>query len=327
MNQQLQEKCQLFIANRDAIKENFKWENEYIIPACSMLYTEKDTLADKEALMQCNDIVKKEAGIFSNFRGNVKMVLITKMELSDNPKQYFDKVVKIYNLLKKDKWCASEYTVIAAMTIADYEGDSEPEEIVEKVRILYAQMKENHPFLTSEEDTSFAALLAMSELEELEVLEEMEICFNALKPKFSSSNAVQSLSHILALDTRDTEAKCRGVLELYELLKKKGKKYDSSSLSILGGLNMIDLPNEELVSEIVEVDEYLKKQKGFGVFGIGGSQRLLYATALVMNSYTSERTNMQAMVLTSTVAVMIAEQMAMMAAIMAANASMAASSN
>lgn len=326
MNQSLKEKCQVFVANKEAIEKKFKWESSYVIPACGMLYTEKNVTVNSEKLEQCNDIVKKEMSIFSNFRGCVKMVLISKMALSDNPKSYLDKVVRTYDLLKKHRISATEYTALAAMVIADNDAVTEPEGVVEKVKILYDQMKKNHPLLTSSEDAAFASLLAMSELTEDVVLKEMEVCYNALLPKFSSSNAVQSLSHILALDTRDSEVKCNEVVTLYEMLKKKGKKYDSSAISVLGGLIMLDVEKDKLVSDILEVDAYLKEQKGFGFWGIGDKQRLLYATALVMNWYTSGKEEMQITILTSSVALMIAEQMAMLAAISAANAA-AASAN
>lgn len=326
MNQKLQEKCQLFVANKEVIEKEFKWENSYVIPASSMIFTEKDVAVDGRKLEECNDIVKKEVSVFSNFRGNVKMVLISKMALSDHPKAYLDKVVKIYDLLKKHKVSATEYTALAAMVIADNDAVTEPEEVVEKVKNLYDQMKKNHPILTSSEDVSFAALLAMSELTEDVVLKEMEVCYKALLPKFSSSNAVQSLSHILALDTRDAEEKCNDVVELYELLKENKKKYDSSAISVLGGLIMLGVEKDELVSNILEVDAYLKEQKGFGFWGVGEKQRLLYATSLVMNWYTSGNDKMQVTMLTSSVAVMIAEQMAMLAAITAVNAA-AASAN
>lgn len=327
MNQKLQEKCQLFVANKEAIEKNFKWESSYVMPACGMLYTEKDVAVQSEKLLQCNDIVKKETSVFSNFRGCVKLVFISKMALSKHPKAYFDKVVQIYNLMKKHKISASEYTVLAAMSIADNDAVTEPEAIVEKAKTLYDRMKKDHPFLTSSEDTTFAALLAMSGLAEDVVEKEMEVCYKTLLPEFSSSNAVQSLSHILALDERNAEEKCKEVVALRDMLKDKGKKYDSAAISILGGLIMLDVDKEQIVSDILEVDAYLKEQKGFGFWGIGEKQRLMYASALVMNYYTSGGEKMETAMLTSSIAVMIAEEMAMLAAITAANAAAASAAN
>ena len=83
MNEQLQEKCQLFIQNKEALKKQFKWDSSYVIPACSMLYTEHNNTVNNEKIAQCNNILKKRTGAFSNLRGIVKPVLISKMAFSD----------------------------------------------------------------------------------------------------------------------------------------------------------------------------------------------------------------------------------------------------
>lgn len=75
----------------------------------------------------------------------------------------------------------------------------------------------------------------------------------------------------------------------------------------------------------MEVDAYLKKQKGFGIMGVGEKQRLLYAATLVMNQCASGKDSAQTTMLTSAVSVMIAEQMALLAAVTVAVVSSTAS--
>lgn len=327
MNQQLQEKCNLFGINREKIAKQFTWESAYIIPVSSMLYTGQNTMADIEKLKMCNSIVKKKAGAFSSFRGCVKMALVTEMALSQEPEVFFDQVSQIYKMLKKAGWSGSEHLVAAAMAIAGAMDAGEAGAVIDRTRALYDGMKKKHPFLTSSEDIAFAVLLAMSGLEQEELLAEMETCYNTLKPSFLSSNAVQMLSHILALDTREAQVKCRQVLDLQDQLKRRGKRFDSNSLAILGGLVLLDIEQEKLVSEIVEADEYLKGQKGFGVFGIGEKQRLLYAALLVMDRYVTEKESMQMTMITSAVATILAQQMAMILAVTSVNAAMVASNS
>lgn len=326
MNQQLQEQCELFVANKEAIQKKFRWEDAGMIAACSILFAKEGVLADGDILAQCKAIVKKETGVLSNFQSAVELVLISKMALSGAPEKYLMNVKNIYDRLKKNKVSGSEYSVVTAMLIADQAETVDPDEIAVKIKSLYAQMKKEHPFLTGSEDITFAALLAMSGLSEDVVLKEMEECYPILKNTFSSSNAVQSLSHILALDTKDVQTKCEEVVTLYHMLKQQGKKYDSTALPILGGLSILEIDKEALVSDIVEVDAYLKKQKGFGILGIGEKQRLLFATSLVMNRYAAGEQTTQVTMLTSSVAIVISEQLAMLAAISAASAA-ASSSN
>ena len=58
-------------------------------------------------------------------------------------------------------------------------------------------MKEKHPWLTSDEDIPFAAMLAVSDLDTDSLISEMEKNYEILKQKFSDKNAVQTLSHVL----------------------------------------------------------------------------------------------------------------------------------
>lgn len=325
MNQQLQEKSNLFVINRERIAKQFAWESPYIIPVSSMLFTEQNRMADIERLKQCNAILKRKAGAFSSFRGCAKMALITRMALSENPEAYFDQVSQVYQMLKKIRWAGSEHLVVAAMTIAGHVQPETVSEIVDRTGGLYAQMKSNHPFLTSDEDVTFAVLLALSGIEQDTLIGEMETCYQILKPAFLSSNAVQTLSHILALDARTSGVKCRQVMELYESLKQQGRRFDSDSLAVLGGLALLDADRGQLVSEIVETDEYLKKQKGFGIFGIGGKQRLMYAALLVMNLYAADIGSMQTTMITSVAAAIIAQETAMIVAITCTSAAMTTS--
>nr|WP_164995825.1 DUF4003 family protein [Miniphocaeibacter massiliensis] len=91
----------------------------------------------------------------------------------------------------------------------DYDG------IVEKTRGIYEKMKRNHPFLTSSEDTTFAAMLAISKLNISMIENEMEKCYDILRNSVFYKNAVQSLSTILSLGEKTSEIKCERVERLY----------------------------------------------------------------------------------------------------------------
>lgn len=315
MNQELQKRCELFVENRNILEKKFVWDSAMIMPVCAMLHTELDKKVDIERLTECRTLLKKKVDVFSNFRSHAELVLISKMALSDNPVEYLEQVINVYNMIKKHKMSSSVYTVLAAMVVVDNVDDMQRDQLIEKAAMIYTQMKKDHPFLTSSEDVSFAVLMAMSDLPEEGLMQEMENCYKILKTMFSSANAVQSLSHILAMVEKDTTVKCNEVFDLKNMFKDKKKSFDSNAISILGGLNMIDADKENLVAEIIEVDEFLKTQKGFGFWGIGEKQRLLFAASLVMDQYGSEKNSAQVTVISSTVTAIIAQYTAMLAAV------------
>lgn len=328
MNQELEKNCGLFIENKGVIEKGFKLESAYIYPMCSSIYTSKKMHVDMDKMKECDKILKGKTGILSDFRGNVRMALVSMMAISEWPEEFLSRVMNTYEMLKKGKLFGSEYLIVAAVAICSNVDAGRQEEIVGKTKEIYKLMKENHPMLTSDEDSIYAALLAVSGLKIEEVIEGMETCYQNLKPKFFSGNAVQSLSHILALCKDAPEEKCKKVMDIFNKLKTQGKKYGTGyELSILGGLALLDMEADTIVSEVIEVDDYLKKQKGFGMLGIGSTQRLMYASLLVMNLHMPETESLQTAALNSVIALIISQQIAICTALIAASATAASVSS
>lgn len=321
MQEKLKKTIDLFIANKERVQGAFKWDSGYMHPLCSLMYTAVGEEINIDKMKEAEQLIKNKTGMFSEFRGSTRMAMMAQMSLADDMGAYFDSVKNVYEKLNAKKWFSSEYRIVAAMVIAQNEKDANKyDELVEKTNNLMERMRENHPWLTGEEDTGFAALLAVSDLEADYVVTEMEKCYQLLKDskKFDSANGMQSLSHILSLELGNSEEKCNRVISIYDGLKARKKKYGQTyELSTIGGLALSDVEVNELVEQIDEVDDYLKTQKGFGALGIGGAQRLMYASMLVMQQYTTKENAMEASALTGIVAIIIAQEAALIAAITA----------
>lgn len=321
MQTTLKETIDLFLTNKESVQKSFKWESGYMHPLCSLIYTAIKQEINIERMKEAEQLIKSKTKMFSEFRGNTRMAMMAQMALSDDMEGYFDAVKSVYDKLNAKKWFASEYRIVAAMVIVQNEKDeSKYDALVANTNELMESMRENHPWLTGEEDTGFAALLAVSGLQTDYVITEMENCYRILKEsrKFGSANGMQSLSHALSLELGNSEDKCSRVIGIYEGLKKKKKKYGQTyELSTLGGLALADAEEAELVEQIAEADDYLKTQKGFGALGIGSAQRLMYASMLVMQQYTSKVNTIEAAALNGIVAIIIAQEAALIAAITA----------
>ncbi len=323
MKPELQKRCELFIHNRTIVKEAFPWENTYIYPICAGLFTARGHQADAQQLRDCHTLLKQNTGLFSNFRGTSKMATVASLALSNNPQDKMERLLTVYSKLKEVFW-SSEYLTIAAAAIAHLAHPSQYEAIAQRTRVIYNRMKQAHPFLTSGDDSAFAALLALSGLDDALIEQEMERCYAVLKPGFWSGNAVQSLSHVLALGQEPAEVKCARTTALFCYLKDQGHKYGTNyELPTLGTLALSGAGIETLAQEIIAADNYLKTQKGFGGFGVGARQRLMYAGMLVMCDTMPDAQTMEIAALNGVVALVIAQQ----AAICAAVAASAAASN
>lgn len=309
---ELKEKCDLLVQNKRILQDAFKWEAGLMSLTAATLYTDSGMLADAEQLKRCETIMKEKTSIFSEFRGNAKMPLLCKMALSDDPAQYFANVEKLYGLLNKSKWLGDEYKIMAAITLCDHEDESAYEAAVDRTNEIYARMKQEHKWLTSNEDIPFAAILAVSNLDIDRLIFEMERNYRILKDTFHNSNAVQSLSHILALDERIADEKCARVTALFNELKAIKHRFGASyELATLGTLTLLDLPGKEIAALIAEVDDYLKGQKGFGSLALNANERRLFAAQLVLKQYGPKPNPGDSAVLGSVLALTVATEISM----------------
>ena len=113
---------------------------------------------------------------------------------------------------------------LAAMSIADTKNMDQAESIANKTREILAALKKDHPFLTDSSDTSFVALLALTDKSVDQIVDEVNQGYGILKDKFPfHSNAVHSLAQILAISRGSVETKCDKAIEIYDALKASGK--------------------------------------------------------------------------------------------------------
>lgn len=327
MKESLMNMCDSLAENRRTIKLAFPLENSYIYPVCAEVFTEKNLSADIDSLEECRRILKEQTGFFSNFRGIIKAVVISMMAADPNPEEKLRRALAVYSLLK-ERFMTSQYLPVASMAISSLAPESRYEELAVRTRKIYEAMKAEHPFLTNSQDSIYAALLALSDRTDEELISETERCYNILNGEFFSSDAVQSLSHILAFLDGSPEEKCRRTLSLYKQLKEHGCRYGTNfELPTLGVAAMVPCSVEEIASDIAQANEYLSGKKGFGFFSIGGKQRLMHA-AMTATANLVKREDMAAKAAeTGGIVALIAAQEAAICAAVAASAAAASASS
>ncbi len=207
MNEHTRIRCELFIENRKRIKSIFRWDGGTIHLACAGIYIAKDKRVEEDTLQSCKDILKQKVGMFAPFRSTISSPVASMLAVSGSPERTLDNGLVVYKLLKKTFW-SSIYLPLAAMIIAQMVDQNEYVRIASRTKNLYDRIKEYHPVLTSGEDSTFCALLALSDKSDDTLIHDAEACYQILKQSFFSSNAVQSLSHVLALCEGQTKENC-----------------------------------------------------------------------------------------------------------------------
>lgn len=327
MNEETCLRCQQLIDNRDLVKSVYRWDSGLMHLCCAGIYSARGRSVDPALLQISKDLLKSNISVFSNFRGTSESAIAAMITVSGQPEQTLQNALSVYVLLKKEFW-SSSYLPLAAMVIAQHAAPAEYAAITARTRMLYKQMKAEHPFLTSSEDSAFCALLALSDKTADSLISDMEACYQLLQPQFFSSDAVQSLSQVLALCNGTPAEKCSKTMALFDLLKARGHKYGTSyELPTLGLLAVSCADEKNAVNEMIEIDDWLSVQKGFGFFGsITKKQRLMYAGMLAQKDGSSEFA-LQTATVGSTVALVIAQEAAMCAAVAASTAAAASHSH
>lgn len=317
MNDVIRTRCELLLCNRDAVAAAFPWSSAMAHLACANAYTMRLLAVEPTLLKQSRQMIRSRLGVFSSFRGPAEDLLAATLDLSGEADALLARAITVFELLKKEVH-ASSYLPMTAVSIARFARPDEYADITARTAALYRRMREEHPFLTSAEDTSFCAMLTLSGQSEDLLIARMERCYDWLKPRFSG-NALQTLSHVLALVPGTVEDLCLRVEDLADAFKAARNKWGTThELPVLGILAGDTRPVEQLVSETIECSDWLKTKKGFGFFStISRTQRLMFAALMTQRSGSAAESAGMTSVLTA----MIAQEVAMSAIAASAAAS------
>lgn len=310
MRGDLQQYCEQYIVNRDAVKSTLKMANGYMYPVCANLFLSRGMEARAERLEECRAVLKEKTGIFSNFRSLLQAPVICMLSMTENPEAELEKALAGYEQMKKE-FMASDYLVLAALLLP---GGEDMAHIVARGKEIYRRMRKEHPFLTSSEDSVYALMMAASEKSDDALMMDMEEGYALLKRRFGAGNPVQAISHMLALQAADPRLNAGRVCELFDEIERIGGKYGKYyELPTLAALAMMEGDLRQVAADIMEADAFLAGQKGYGFFGMGKKMRLMHA-AMIVSCARGARSGIDAAVISSTLAMVIAQQAAAAAA-------------
>lgn len=329
MENTVKNKLELFANNTQIIKKEFIWQNTLTKYLAALLYAQEGKMLDCEAIRQCHDLIKQNTNAFSTFRGNMALCVATLLSLSPNPQKVFSETLKVYDLLKGERFYASDFLVIAAYQIAAQSDTSKHSNVTYRTRSFYEVMKARHFFYTGKDDYIFSAMLGLADLDVTAGTERIEQLYSRLKGEFWDKNSIQTLAQVLVLGESDDSITNR-VLVLRDKLRAYNIKLDKTyTLPILGVLALLPVEIDTIARDIAVAQDTLRAQKGFGPLSVTKQELLLFAASIVASNYAE---NVKDGVLTATLStsisnIIIAQQAAMIAAISASSAAAASSSS
>lgn len=291
MDEMLMERCNRQIKNERVLREAVAFGSEESIKLGALLYTAINEEADVEKIEACQMILREKTGLFSTFRGALQTVILLKMSRAEDPEAYIDNVLNTYNRLTRNVAFPGLLSVLAAVTIYEQHGDQDVDALVDQILDIYAEAKRIHPYLCDESDMAYIALMVLSGRADIAIEEEKEKIYILLKEKFHlPAEAAQSTALVLITASEKTaEEKVDSFIRFYEALKETGHATAKNRyISIYGIFTDLNIPTEETTAAISEVDQFLKEQKGYGIFSVSSDLRKVLASTLVLQHYTTD---------------------------------------
>ena len=328
MRDELRNKSDLFAENYRIISKKYKWNYSTNNRLGALLYTMEGRTVDTEAIDRCKRMIKRNTGLFSQFKDITFFSTAVILSLREEPEELFQSAVDIYKCMKQEGFHSSAYLVLAALTIAMQSEETDYGRRIATAKTFYEAIKKEHRLLTGPSDYGYIALLALSDQSVSSAIRDMETCYDILMEDFISRNSVQSLTHILVFEEQEPVDKCRRVVGLYEALRSRGLKFGTRlELPVLGVTALLMENPQEAAKDIEEVNQYLSRKKGFGIW-LPKKERLIYGAVLASGEYASGAlsTTRSASLTNSITGILLAQQLAVIAASSAATASAAASS-
>lgn len=322
MNSIYQSKVNKMCENFLTLKKSFAWEYDMVKRLLAQVYAERDKPLDIDKILEMKDYIKQNTGMFSNFRGLSTVMLAGLLCLEDNPRAAFDRMVRDQNVMKAVGFKSSVYMSTALYALAGVCEEENTQGHAKRAMEIYQEMKKNHPFLTSGDDYALAILLVNSE-HDIDILERYYKGLNALG--FRKSNGLQLLSHILAFGNGDVDAMCKKCKHALDLLKENKLSITADYYPAIGLACLLNENIDSIMEQIIEVAQYLKKQKGYKWIAKG--MLVMTATSIISTTYINDGDLLSTTAVNVTIHALIAAQQAAMIGVITATTAAAAASN
>ncbi|MGM9926298.1 MAG: DUF4003 family protein [Bacillus sp. (in: firmicutes)] len=320
----------IFVRNDQAIKESFKWENQLIRKFSAFQLALAGQEVDRGQVKAMKEYIKQKTSAFSYFRSHNLFPIAVSLTSEEQPEHVFDQTVQYYEELKEAGFRRSMYLPYAAYFLASHVPQDEVKLTVEKALNCHQLMKQEHFWLTSDDDYMLAFILAYSHDDMEKAVHDSEECYDYLNRNgMGKGNTLQTIGYLLSLSKQRAADKCDCLLWYIDELKQHKIKLDSYSRPLLALLATVEEDRDEIVKGIIGTDKELASKDGFGRWSLGRASRNMFSVALVLSQYlqNGSQASISATIQNSIQSVLLAQQAAMVGAIAASTAASSSSSS
>ncbi|MDL4843056.1 DUF4003 family protein [Aquibacillus rhizosphaerae] len=266
--QKVQAKLDQYKQTYAQLKKELKWRvsDNRILMMISALYVVNNRRFEFNQFNDVSEYIKRNVGMFSTLKSQQRYTTAAMLDVRyQNPTEKFQEMIMLYEQLVDSKFKRGSFTYIAALVLlGNGEESSNRQNQIEKALAIYKGMKQEHVFLTTQNDYPLAVLLSQLDGSVEDLMIRVEKYYNELSQlSFTKGNDLQFLSHILSIDS-NAEAKvlierCENI---YGELKRQGIKPKAANYPQIGMLSLLEDSRAE-VSLVVKTVDQLNQDKTF----------------------------------------------------------------
>ncbi|MDO5294415.1 MAG: DUF4003 family protein [bacterium] len=282
MKDELAVKCKLYVQNRDILKSEFKWASSNMLPLCAYMYAEKGRKVDAVRIEECRQIIMKHIGVFSKVKGQEIFPLATLLSLDTNAEKAFEKRIAVYQLLKKE-FETTVYLPEIAFALATFSQihSVNYEKVISQAKRLEEQIQSEFEGNAIAEYSGISVLLSLSGKSQEKLLGDLKMAYELFRNFETEESAIPMLCYVVAAEPGETVDACEKVMSAYGILMKNRimlKKI--GEITTLGLVAASQQKVETYIKDSIEINQYLKQQKGFDLLNVSSAERHMFSFML-----------------------------------------------
>ena len=316
-----------YVACHDLLRRGFPWEYTLARQFGALLLAGMPVSPTVAGIKDMRAHMRRETSVFSGFRGISELMMAMMLYREPNGVELFSRTLVAHRMMRDAGFRGATYLPMAAMTLAKNTQEYRFPEMIARTEQFYRGMKAEHFWITSQDDYVFAVLLACSGHPVEVTLSNVERLYRELSGAgLPKGNGLQSLTHILGLGEESVDVLVARTVHLFRYLSGCRYRLTEYHMPFLGVLALSSEFPERLADQAIAMAEELRQVRGFGNFSCDRKTRLVLSGSLIMEQLvTGLRAEVNRTALANSIAaILLAQQAAMIGAVVATSTASAA---
>lgn len=279
MNKEIKELCNLTIKNYRELREDFRYDGDYINHFAAVLYANRKEDIPQDKVKKIRTYIKENTSRMSSFRGDILYILSFLISMEENSRIFIEALLGTYNELTEAGFKDSQYLVLASYAIVKHSEGTSSSIYINRMMDIYKTMKKKYKNIINEGDYLECALLSLSGVDEVVINNYMDNIFNSLMNLDNfSRNSLQGLT--LAILLNNNPSSLIRIQQLIEEFNKKDIKVSHQFLSLLA-ISAGNYVAEEYSTSIEEIIKYLCSEEYEYEYYMDSSFRVFLAVSIL----------------------------------------------